>query len=167
MTPAVLLENARIVDGTGAPWFRGSVAVTDGWIETVERGHEYGRSANESVDLDGSVLAPGFVDFHVHSDLRLFEEPTLLAMLRQGVTTEVLGQDGFSMARSTAREVPPSGRRAPLRARRGHRARVDVGVHERLPRRHRRGGDRPELRDARRPRSTTCSSRRRSRFRPP
>jgi N-acyl-D-aspartate/D-glutamate deacylase len=110
MTPAVLLENARIVDGTGAPWFRGSVAVTDGWIETVERGHEYGRSANESVDLDGSVLAPGFVDFHVHSDLRLFEEPTLPAMLRQGVTTEVLGQDGFSMARSTAREVPPSGR---------------------------------------------------------
>lgn len=98
MTPAVLLENARIVDGTGAPWFRGSVAVTDGWIETVERGYEYGRSANESVDLDGSVLAPGFVDFHVHSDLRLFEEPTLLAMLRQGVTTEVLGQDGFSMA---------------------------------------------------------------------
>ena len=98
--PDILLENARIVDGTGAPWFRGSVAVADGRIRTVERGrnHGLGRAARETVDLDRSVLAPGFVDCHAHSDLRLFEEPTLPPKTRQGVTTEVLGQDGFSMA---------------------------------------------------------------------
>ena len=98
MTPDVLLENARIVDGTGAPWFRGSVTVTDGRIEAVARGRTDDPTADETVDLGGSVLAPGFVDLHVHSDLRLFEEPTLPAKVRQGVTTEVLGQDGFSMA---------------------------------------------------------------------
>lgn len=98
MTADVLLRNARVVDGTGAPWFRGSVAVADGRIEAVDRGRTEDVSASETVDLDGSVLAPGFVDLHVHSDLRLFEEPTLPAKVRQGVTTEVLGQDGFSMA---------------------------------------------------------------------
>ena len=112
MTSAVLLENARIVDGTGAPWFRGSVAVTDGWIETVERGHEYGRSANESVDLDGSVLAPGFVDFHVHSDLRLFEEPTLPAMPRaperSPTSTDTASRTG---GRRTGPRAPGGGRR--------------------------------------------------------
>ena len=98
MTADVLLRNARIVDGTGAPWFRGSVALVDGRIEAVERGSAAAPDAAETVDLDGSVLAPGFVDLHVHSDLRLFEESTLPAKVRQGVTTEVLGQDGFSMA---------------------------------------------------------------------
>ena len=98
MSPDLLLENARVVDGTGAPWFRGSVAIDDGRIRAVERVRTGGVSAHESLDLDGSVLAPGFVDLHVHSDLRLFEEPTLPAKTRQGVTTEVLGQDGFSMA---------------------------------------------------------------------
>jgi N-acyl-D-amino-acid deacylase len=98
MSSDLLIENARVVDGTGAPWFRGSVAIDDGRIRAVERGRNHGRSAGETVDLGGSVLAPGFVDLHVHSDLRLFEEPTLPAKTRQGVTTEVLGQDGFSMA---------------------------------------------------------------------
>jgi len=98
MSADVLLENARIVDGTGAPWFRGSVAVADGRIRAVARDRDHGIAASEVVDLDGSMLAPGFVDLHVHSDLRLFEEPTLPAKTRQGVTTEVLGQDGFSMA---------------------------------------------------------------------
>jgi N-acyl-D-amino-acid deacylase len=97
MAPDVVFENARIVDGTGAPWFRGSVVVADGRIRTVARG-DHDTPAAETVDLDGSVLAPGFIDTHVHSDLRLFEQPTLPPKLRQGVTTEVLGQDGFSMA---------------------------------------------------------------------
>ena len=98
MSCDVLLRDARVVDGTGAPWFRGSVAVEDGRIGAVERGRTAGHSADETVDLGGAMLAPGFIDLHVHSDLRLFEEPTLPAKVRQGVTTEILGQDGFSMA---------------------------------------------------------------------
>jgi N-acyl-D-amino-acid deacylase len=98
MSHDVLLRNARVVDGTGAPWFRGSVAVDDGRIETVTRRREHGLSADVEVDLDGSMLAPGFIDTHVHSDLRLFDHPHLPPKTRQGITTEVLGQDGFSMA---------------------------------------------------------------------
>jgi len=95
----LLVRNARVVDGTGAPWFRGAVAVDGDEIEGVYRGDSGADvDAAETVDLDGDVLAPGFVDTHSHSDLRLFEDPTLEPKIRQGITTELLGQDGFSMA---------------------------------------------------------------------
>lgn len=97
MSPELALTNARIVDGTGAPWFRGSVLVEDGRIADVVRGR-VDADAAETVDLDGLALCPGFVDAHSHSDLYLFEAPTLAPKTRQGITTEILGQDGLSMA---------------------------------------------------------------------
>jgi N-acyl-D-amino-acid deacylase len=93
-----LLTNARVVDGTGAPWFRGAVGVSDGEIVVVSRVPDPDRDAETVVDLDGAVVAPGFIDTHSHSDLQLFEDPTLAPKVRQGITTEMLGQDGFSMA---------------------------------------------------------------------
>lgn len=54
--------------------------------------------ADRVVDVAGLVVAPGFVDMHAHSDLRLLTEPAHLAKVSQGVTTEVLGQDGLSYA---------------------------------------------------------------------
>lgn len=93
-----LLRNAKIVDGTGAPWFRGAVGLDDGSIETVTRVPEPERDAETVVDVDGAVVSPGFIDTHSHSDLQLFEDPTLAPKVRQGITTELLGQDGFSMA---------------------------------------------------------------------
>lgn len=93
----ILVENARIVDGTGAPWFRGSVGIEDGSIAAVDREKAHGMAAETTVDVDGSVLAPGFIDTHSHSDLELFSNPTLAPKVRQGITTEILGQDGFSM----------------------------------------------------------------------
>ena len=90
------LENARIVDGTGAPWFHGSVGIEDGQIAGVYRGAT--PSADEAIDLENKVVCPGFIDTHSHSDLELFNDPTLEPKVRQGITTEVLGQDGFSMA---------------------------------------------------------------------
>ena len=94
----LLLKNARIVDGTGAPWFRGAVGVEDGTITTVRRETSPNITANETFNLGDMILAPGFIDTHSHSDLILFDEPTLTPKIRQGVTTEILGQDGFSMA---------------------------------------------------------------------
>jgi N-acyl-D-amino-acid deacylase len=93
----LLLENARVVDGTGAPWFEGHVAVDGTEIARIYRGDHDARAGGR-VDLDGDVLAPGFVDAHSHSDLELFEHPRLEPKVRQGITTEILGQDGFSMA---------------------------------------------------------------------
>jgi N-acyl-D-amino-acid deacylase len=97
MTVDLLLENARVVDGTGAPWFRGSVAVSDGRIQRVVRG-DADVDAETTVDIDGNVVCPGFVDTHSHSDLELFADPALAPKIQQGITTEILGQDGFSMA---------------------------------------------------------------------
>jgi N-acyl-D-amino-acid deacylase len=99
MTSAdVLLANGRVVDGTGSPWFRGSVAVSDGRIVEVSRRREPAIDATDRVDVDGRVICPGFIDAHSHSDLELFSDPTLEPKIRQGITTEILGQDGLSMA---------------------------------------------------------------------
>jgi len=93
-----LFVNARVVDGTGAPWFRGSVGVDDGEISLVKQVADPDIEADERVEVDDDVLSPGFIDTHSHSDLQLFEDPTLAPKVCQGITTEVLGQDGFSMA---------------------------------------------------------------------
>ncbi|WP_129113478.1 N-acyl-D-amino-acid deacylase family protein [Halegenticoccus tardaugens] len=94
----ILFENAKIVDGTGAPRFDGAVGVEDGRIRLISRKREPNASATDHVDVDGMVVAPGFIDTHSHSDLQLFADPTLAPKLRQGITTEILGHDGFSMA---------------------------------------------------------------------
>jgi N-acyl-D-amino-acid deacylase len=98
MDVETVFVNARVVDGTGAPWFRGSVGLADDEIAFVKQVAEPDVDAGTRVDVAGDVLCPGFIDTHSHSDLRLFEEPTLPPKTRQGITTEVLGQDGFSMA---------------------------------------------------------------------
>ncbi|MFB6221098.1 MAG: amidohydrolase family protein [Halolamina sp.] len=94
----LLIENARIVDGTGAPWFRGSVAVEGDHVAAVSRESSPDTHAETVIDAADRVVCPGFIDTHSHSDMELFADSTLAPKLRQGITTEVLGQDGFSMA---------------------------------------------------------------------
>ncbi|MCG8925657.1 amidohydrolase family protein [Lentzea sp. CC55] len=90
----VVLRGPLIADGTGAPAHRADVGIKDGVISSIGEGI----SATRSIDADGLVLAPGFIDMHSHSDLRVLAEPDHLAKVSQGVTTEVLGQDGLSYA---------------------------------------------------------------------
>ncbi len=90
----LVLRGGRVVDGTGAPARRADVGVDGDRIVAVGpslRGHR-------ELDCGGLVVAPGFLDTHSHSDLHLFADPLLQMKLRQGVTTEVLGQDGISVA---------------------------------------------------------------------
>ncbi|MFR9730162.1 N-acyl-D-amino-acid deacylase family protein [Saccharopolyspora sp. MS10] len=92
----VVFRGATVVDGTGARRFRADVAVTGERIgEIAAPGSLDGRRV---LDADGLVLAPGFIDMHSHSDLRVLAEPEHLAKVSQGVTLEVLGQDGLSYA---------------------------------------------------------------------
>ena len=98
MAADLLVTNARVVDGTGAPWFRGAVAVRDGRVEAVHRTTSPAVEAETRIDADGMVVAPGFIDTHSHADLELFADPSLAPTVRQGITTAVIGQDGFSMA---------------------------------------------------------------------
>lgn len=92
----LVIENCRIVDGSGGASRHGSVAICGARIESVDQ-VERRRSA-ERIDADGLVLAPGFVDAHVHTDAVLLREPVHLASLHQGVTTHIVGQDGFGFA---------------------------------------------------------------------
>lgn len=94
----VLIENARIIDGTGSPWFRGSVTITDGEISAVVRGDDQNVEAETTLNAENKVVSPGFIDTHSHSDMELFDDAMLAPKTRQGITTEILGQDGFSMA---------------------------------------------------------------------
>ncbi|MDJ0363157.1 D-aminoacylase [Rhodococcus sp. H29-C3] len=94
----ILIRGADVVDGTGSPRIRSDVLVTSGRIEAiVEPGGTH--FADRIVDAKpGNVLAPGFIDMHAHSDLRLLTDPGHFPKISQGVTTEVIGQDGIAYA---------------------------------------------------------------------
>ncbi|MFD7532136.1 amidohydrolase family protein [Streptomyces sp. NPDC059849] len=96
----LVIRNAHVVDGTGAPRRRADVAVVDGRIAEIRPEGAPGPrpSARRTLDADGLVLSPGFIDMHAHSDLALLRDPDHSAKAAQGVTLEVLGQDGLSYA---------------------------------------------------------------------
>ena len=90
----LLIVNARLVDGTGAPARPAAVAVRDDQIVAV--GDLPPGGAARTIDGSGLILAPGFVDMHAHSDRTLLVDPTAQSKVRQGVTTEVIGNCGMS-----------------------------------------------------------------------
>lgn len=90
-----LLRGALLVDGTGAPPRQADVALAGDRIIGVGPRLQAGRVPE--TDLRGLALAPGFVDIHSHTDLNLLVNPRAESKVRQGVTTEVTGQDGGSI----------------------------------------------------------------------
>ncbi|WP_406148724.1 amidohydrolase family protein [Streptomyces anulatus] len=96
----LVLRDALVVDGTGAPSYRADVALDGGRIAEIHPEGSPGPrpTAARTVDADGLALAPGFIDMHAHSDLALLRDPDHSAKAAQGVTLEVLGQDGLSYA---------------------------------------------------------------------
>ncbi|WP_425553734.1 N-acyl-D-amino-acid deacylase family protein [Isoptericola hypogeus] len=95
-----LVRDALVVDGTGAPGFVADVGVTAGRITAVDPGRRDVRAAgaHRTVDAAGRALTPGFIDLHAHSDVQILANPDHTAKVGQGVTLEVLGQDGLSLA---------------------------------------------------------------------
>jgi N-acyl-D-amino-acid deacylase len=92
----VLITGGTVVDGTGKPGVASDVGITDGKIAAV--GNLSDASAGRSIDAAGLTVAPGFIDTHAHSDGALLLDPQHANGLRQGITTEILGQDGLSYA---------------------------------------------------------------------
>jgi len=86
----LLIRGGRVVDGTGNPWFGADVAIRGERIVAV--GKLAGMKATRAIDATGLVIAPGFIDMHSHSDLLLLEDGHAQSKIRQGVTTEVLGE---------------------------------------------------------------------------
>ncbi len=94
----IILKNGIIIDGMGSGAFNGDLWIRDGKIVFVGK-HEGERpEVREMVDATGYVVCPGFIDTHTHSDLAILWDRQHAPALMQGITTEILGQDGMSYA---------------------------------------------------------------------
>jgi N-acyl-D-amino-acid deacylase len=95
----LLLRNAWLIDGTGAPGRAADVAVEGDRIASVQPPGELSpAAATEVVDLDGLVLAPGFIDVHTHYDAQILWDSDLTPSSWHGVTSVVMGNCGFGVA---------------------------------------------------------------------
>lgn len=90
------INNGLVVDGTGNPWYRGSIGIKDGKIAAIIRSEI--RHAKQVIDARNLAVCPGFVDIHSHSDFALLARSDAQSKIRQGVTTEVIGNCGVSAA---------------------------------------------------------------------
>jgi N-acyl-D-aspartate/D-glutamate deacylase len=92
----IVIRGGEVLDGTGAPPVPADVAIADGRIVAITP--RYQGAAHRVIDARGLVVAPGFIDIKTHSDFTLPLTPTAESMVHQGVTTEVVGHCGFSLA---------------------------------------------------------------------
>lgn len=92
----LVIKNGRVVDGTGNPWYKGDVGIANGRITRI--GNLGTEESIRVVDAEGLIVAPGFFDMHSHSDLSPLINPRTESKVRQGITTEVVGNCGVSGA---------------------------------------------------------------------
>jgi N-acyl-D-amino-acid deacylase len=92
----ILVQNCTIVDGTGRAPLKGDVGIAGHRIMKIA--HGISGDASEMIDASGMTLSPGFIDMHSHNDMALLFDNRLESMIRQGVTTSVIGNCGFSLA---------------------------------------------------------------------
>ena len=92
----ILIRGGILFDGTGNPGVAGDLAIADGRIAAIGRHLRLG--ARKIIDAEGLAVAPGFIDIKTHSDFTLPINPKAESKVRQGVTTEIIGHCGFSVA---------------------------------------------------------------------
>ena len=109
----ILIRGGQVIDGTGAPGRAADVAIRAGRIAAIENRAE---SADRVIDGHGCVVAPGFIDIHTHSDFTLPLNRKAECKIRQGVTTEVVGNCGFSVAPALPGKVDALRRRGTVLA---------------------------------------------------
>ncbi len=93
----VVIANGRVVDGTGAPWFRADVGITGDRITAI--GDLSSARAVTRIDAAGQVVAPGFIDLLGQSEFNVLVDSRAASKITQGVTTEITGE-GVSIAPS-------------------------------------------------------------------
>jgi N-acyl-D-amino-acid deacylase len=98
----LLFKGGTIVDGTGKARFNSDILIKNGRIKAIEP--EIKCLDAREIDVKGKILAPGFIDSHSHSDLALLVNPKAEEKIMQGFTTEILGQDGLSLAPLATKE---------------------------------------------------------------
>ena len=95
MNQTLVIKDARVLDGTGAPWFRADVRVVDGRVAAVAP--QLPTAGATVIEAGGRYLAPGFIDAHCHDDLAFLREPDRPEKALQGVTSIVVGNCSFSL----------------------------------------------------------------------
>lgn len=90
----IAIKNGFIIDGSGTPAYEADLGVSSGRIVTVKK--EINQEARKTIDATGLRVAPGFIDPHTHSELPLLANPKAESKIRQGVTTEIIGNCGES-----------------------------------------------------------------------
>ncbi|MEG3014117.1 MAG: D-aminoacylase, partial [Cetobacterium sp.] len=91
----ILIKNGYIVDGNKTPMYKADLLIEDKVIKKIGKIEE---DVPRVIDANGRIVCPGFIDTHSHSDLLNLVNPYNQIKIRQGITTEILGQDGISMA---------------------------------------------------------------------
>jgi N-acyl-D-amino-acid deacylase len=101
----LLITGGKVVDGTGAPWFRADVCVSDGRITAIQTGGKLAnRRAARRIDASKLVVAPGFIDLLGQSEYSLLVDPRAASKITQGITTEITGE-GHSIAPTNERQI--------------------------------------------------------------
>ena len=95
MSYDLVIKNGTVIDGSGAPRYRADVAIAGGRIAAIGR---VDGKAKQTIDADGHVVTPGFVDGHTHMDAQVFWDPIGSCSCYHGVTTAVMGNCGFTLA---------------------------------------------------------------------
>src|SRR5215831_1047946 len=90
--PDIVIQNGRIIDGTGNPWYVGDIAITDGRIVAV--GKIPGGIAKRVIEAKGMVVSPGFIDMLGQSETALLIDNRSISKLAQGITSEITGEGG-------------------------------------------------------------------------
>lgn len=90
----VIFRKGRVIDGSGDPWFKADVGIQDGKIKAV--GNLTDEEAEHAINVEGLVVTPGFMDPHSHTDQTILKNNKALSSIQQGITTEFVGNCGFS-----------------------------------------------------------------------
>jgi N-acyl-D-amino-acid deacylase len=92
----LLIKNGTIIDGTGGPAYVSDIAVKNGKIETIESSLKI--DSRKVLDVSGKIICPGFIDIHSHTDATILINTKAESKIRQGITTEIVGNCGMSAA---------------------------------------------------------------------
>ncbi len=91
----LIIKNGEIMDGSGKRSYIADIGIKNGYIEEISPGIE--GVCTEVIDASGHIVCPGFIDIDSHSDFSLFSNPKAESKIRQGITTEVVGQGGHTL----------------------------------------------------------------------